>query len=142
MAETIDSILDSIKKKLGLRSDYDVFDLDVMTHINSVFMNLNQLGIGPAEGFEIEDAEATWDAFLGASASPLLNPVKSYIYLKVRLIFDPPPTSFHITSMEKQIQELEWRLLVMRDELLALTPPITVLVPDPETVDGGGAEDL
>lgn len=131
MAEAAASILDSIKKKLGVGADYDVFDLDIMTHINSVFMNLNQLGIGPVEGFEIEDAETTWDALLGAQSSPILNSVKTYVYFKVKLAFDPPPTSFHIASIEKQIQEIEWRLTVALDEILALMPP--VIVPDVDT---------
>lgn len=148
------SILDSIKKKLGLGADYDVFDQDIMTHINTVFTNLNQLGIGPAAGFELEDAQTTWDAFLGPNASPLLNPVKSYIYFKVRLAFDPPSTSFHIDSMQKQIAEIEFRLLIARDELLSdstgvLFPelptepvdPTNPVEPDPihADVDGGGA---
>lgn len=115
MAEQIASILDSVKKNLGLGSEYDVFDADILTHINTVFMNLYQIGIGPLSGFAIEDDEATWDTFLGTS--PLLNAVKSYMYLKVKLIFDPPATSFHLTSVEKQIAELEWRILVMREEL-------------------------
>lgn len=118
MAELADSILDSIKKKLGLGADYDVYDLDVMTHINTVFMSLNQLGIGPAEGFSIEDADVTWDTFLGAQHSPLLNAVKSYIFFKVKLAFDPPQQSFVIASYEKQIAELEFRLLILRDELM------------------------
>lgn len=118
-----DSILDSVKKNLGLGADYDVFDLDIMTHINTVFMNLNQLGIGPTEGFMIEDADPTWDTFLGPQ--PLLNSVKTYVYLKVRLLFDPPNTSFHIASIEKQIQEIEWRLSVQRDE--NLSSQVTVL---------------
>jgi hypothetical protein len=131
VAETIDSILDSIKKKLMLDKEYDVFDLDIQTHINSVFMNLHQLGIGPVEGFAIEDAEATWDTFLGASHSPLLNSVKSYIYFKVKLAFDPPPTSFHIQSLEKQIAEIEWRLLIMRDELaVSDTGVVAAVLPD------------
>jgi hypothetical protein len=94
-----------------------------MMHINSVFVTLQQLGIGPAEGFAIEDAEATWDTFLGTQ--PLLSTVKSYMVFKVRLAFDPPPTSFHIASLEKQIAELEFRMTVTRDELLP--PPVTVV---------------
>ncbi len=138
MAETADSILDSIKKKLGLAADYNAFDLDIITHINTVFLNLNQIGIGPFEGFEIEDAEATWNTFLGPS--PLLNSVKSYVYFKVRLAFDPPGASFHLASMEKQISEIEWRLTVARDEIMAFTPPAAVTLPEPNVVDGGGAE--
>jgi hypothetical protein len=123
---TTESILDSTKKKLGLGADYDVFDLDIVTHINTAFMTLQQIGIGPAEGFMIEDADPTWDAFLGSD--PLLNSVKSYVYLRVRLLFDLPATSFHIASIEKQIQELEWRLSVHRDE--NLTDPVIVVSGD------------
>jgi hypothetical protein len=111
-----ESILDSTKKYLGLGADYDVFDQDIMMNINSVFVTLQQLGIGPAEGFAIEDADATWDAFLGTQA--LLNTVKQYVFFKVRLAFDPPPTSFHIASLEKQIAELEFRMSITREELL------------------------
>lgn len=120
------SILDSVKKNLGLGVDYDVFDHDIMTHINATFMNLQQLGIGPTEGFVIENAETTWDAFLGAQASPLLNSVKAYMQFKVRLAFDPPGASFHIASLEKQIQELEWRMLIVREELLDISAGVSV----------------
>lgn len=123
MVANTESILDSTKKALGVGADYDVFDPDIMIHINSVFVTLQQLGIGPAEGFAIEDSEATWDTFLGTQ--PLLSTVKSYMVFKVRLAFDPPPTSFHIASLEKQIAELEFRMTVTRDELLP--PPVTVV---------------
>jgi hypothetical protein len=139
--QVAESILDSVKKSLGLRADYDVFDQDVIMHINSVFMNLQQLGIGPASGFMIEDDEPTWDAFLGGNASPLLNSAKQYVYFKVRLAFDPPAMSFHIASLEKQVQELEWRLSVTRDELLVVAPVVTVTLPPAPVVDGGGAEE-
>jgi hypothetical protein len=115
-----ESILDSTKKALGVGADYDVFDPDIIMHINSVFLNLQQLGIGPTEGFAIEGSDVAWDAFLGTQQ--LLNPVKQYVFFKVRLAFDPPPTSFHIASLEKQIAELEWRISVTRDEILASTP--------------------
>lgn len=149
MAETAASILDSVKKNIGLGSNYDVFDLSIMTHINTTFDTLTQLGIGPAEGFMIEDAEATWDSYLGPS--PLLNSVKSYLYLKVKMLFDPPDSSFVLTSMEKQATELEWRILVTRDELLSSVdgiPAFVVVNPPLETepteihaeVDGGGAD--
>jgi hypothetical protein len=107
------SILNDTKKILQLADDYTAFDLDVLTHINTAFTTLNQLGIGPAEGFMIEDASAQWEDFLGGD--PRLNSVKTYLYLKVRLVFDPPATSFHIAALEKQIEELEWRLNVQRE---------------------------
>jgi len=108
-----DSILTSTKKILGLAEDYTAFDLDVVTHINSVFLTLNQLGVGPVNGFMIEDAEALWTDFVGTNVK--LNAVKTYVYLRVRLMFDPPANSYLITSMEKQVQELEWRLNVEVD---------------------------
>jgi hypothetical protein len=108
-----DSILNSTKKILGVATDYTVFDVDILTHINSVFSTLNQLGIGPEEGFAIEDESATWDAFLGDDLR--LNNVKTYVYLRVRLLFDPPTTSFLIASLKEQVQELEWRMNVQRE---------------------------
>lgn len=109
------SILNSIKKVSGLNIDDDSFDIDVIMHINSVFSDLTQLGIGPDEGFEIEDDTTTWDAFVGVDKE--LNSVKTYIYLRLRLIFDPPATSYAIDSMHKQIEKLEWRLNVHREGL-------------------------
>lgn len=110
----ISSILTSIKKNLGLLEDYTAFDEDILLHINSVFSTLNQLGIGPVEGYMIEDKSATWDAFLGSD--PRLNSVKTYVYLRVRLLFDNASmTSYLMGSMKEQIQELEWRLNVQRE---------------------------
>lgn len=125
MAE--DSILDSTKKALGLAGDYDVFDPEIIMHINSVFSILQQLGIGPNEGFMIEGAEATWDTFLRGDKR--LNSVKTYVFLKVRLLFDPPATSFLIAAYEKQITELEVRLNLQR-EGEAWTPPVALVVPE------------
>jgi len=120
-----DSILRSTKKILGIDADYTAFDLDIMTHINSVFSTLSQIGIGPINGFMIEDDDDTWDAFLGADAN--LNAVKTYVYLRVRLLFDPPTTSYMITSMKEQIQELEWRLNVYREATAWVDPdPVVV----------------
>lgn len=118
-----DSILDSTKKVLGIPSDYDVFDQDVIMHINSALGTLSQLGIGPIAGFMIEDATIEWTAFLGND--PRLNPVKSYVYLRVRLLFDPPATSFTIDAIKGQIQELEWRLNAHREDE-QWTPPVTI----------------
>ena len=111
------SILKSTKKILGLGDDYDVFDLDVITHINAVFSTLQQLGVGPAAGFMIEDDGPTWDDFL--LNDPRLNNVKTYVYLRVRLLFDPPATSFAISAMQEQIKEFEWRLMVQTDPPVA-----------------------
>lgn len=109
----MDSILTSTKKVLGIAADYEAFDVDILMHINSVFSILHQLGLGPEDGFVIEDDTATWDAFLGDD--PRINSVKTYVYLRVRLMFDPPTTSYLIESTRKQAEELEWRLNVVRE---------------------------
>jgi hypothetical protein len=126
-----DSILTSTKKVLGITEDYDAFDVDILMHINSAFATLHQLGVGSQTPFEVEDAEATWDTFLGGDKR--LNSVKTYVYLKVRLVFDTPGTSYLIQAAERQIQELEWRLNVAREEV-GWTEPLSTL-----TVDGGNA---
>ncbi|AVD99427.1 hypothetical protein CTU88_46130 [Streptomyces sp. JV178] len=108
------SILKSTKKILGVGEADTSFDVDIMLHINSVLSVLTQVGIGPDNGYSIEDDTATWGAFIGTD--PRLNLVKTYLYLKVRLLFDPPGTSYAIDAMEKQIAEFEWRLNVMREE--------------------------
>ena len=110
----IPSILNSIKKILGIDEAYTAFDPDITIHINSVFATLNQLGIGPTEGFMIEDDEATWDDFLGTDLR--LNNVKSYVYLRVRMLFDPPTTGYLIDAMKEQIKEMEWRINAYREE--------------------------
>lgn len=102
------SILTSIKKLLGVAEDYAEFDEDIMTHINSVFLNLTQLGVGPEEGFMIEDNTAEWEDFINNSVQ--LQAVKTYVYLKVKLLFDPPLSSSVTESINRMIAELEWRL--------------------------------
>jgi hypothetical protein len=104
------SILNSTKKILGVTADDPVFDLDIITHINSAFSTLCQLGVGPANGFMIEDDSAQWDDFLGDDRR--FNSVRSYVYLKVRMLFDPPTTSYLLDAMRKQIEEFEFRLQV------------------------------
>ena len=103
-----DRILESVKKVLGIAPEYLVFDQDIVMHINSAFSVLHQLGVGPDEPFMIEDETATWTEFLGTERG--VNSVKSYVYLRVRLLFDPPATSFALGAMEKQIEELGWRI--------------------------------
>ncbi len=114
------SILTSTKKILGIAEDYTAFDLDVLTNINSVFSILNQLGVGALDGFAIEDDTAVWEDL--DVSSVMLNLVKTYVYLRVRLLFDPPGTSFLLDAMNKQIQEHEWRLNVLREEESWTTP--------------------
>lgn len=104
-----DSILTSIKKLLGIPEDYDPFDTDIIMHINTVFFSLNQIGIGTS-GFTISDKTTTWEDYLPEVTN--LEAVKSYIYLKVRLLFDPPTSSVITDSINRQINELEWRLNV------------------------------
>ena len=106
----MDSILTSIKKLLGIDEEYEQFDSDLIMHINSVFSVLMQLGVGPADGFSIEDGSATWTSFISDNAK--IEMVKSYVYLKVRLLFDPPTGSALIESINNQIKEFEWRLNV------------------------------
>lgn len=107
------SILTSIKKMLGVAEDYTEFDEDIITHINSVFLNLTQLGVGPEEGFMIEDDTAVWEDFIVDSIR--LQAVKTYMYLKVKLLFDPPLSSSVTESFTRMIAELEWRLNVAVD---------------------------
>ena len=107
------SILTSIKKLLGIAEEYEHFDADLVMHINSVFSILTQLGVGPSEGFSITDEDSTWDEFLPDGKN--VEAVKSYMYLKVRLLFDPPLNSAVIESMNRQISEFEWRLNVAVD---------------------------
>lgn len=109
----MESILTSIKKLLGIAEEYEHFDPDLIMHINSVFSILTQLGVGPSEGFSIEDDGAVWSDFISEKSK--IECVKSYIYLKVKLLFDPPLGSAVIESMNRMISELEWRLMVAVD---------------------------
>lgn len=109
----MDSILTSIKKLLGPDEMYEDFDTDIIIHINSAFMILKQLGVGPPEGFRIEDKDDLWTDFTQDIAT--IEAVKTYIYLKVKLVFDPPLNSSILASYEKEIKELEWRLNVEVD---------------------------
>ena len=109
----MESILTSIKKLLGITEDYEHFDADIIMHINSVFMILNQLGVGPEKGFSISDETATWNDYLPDATN--LEAVKSYIHLKVKLLFDPPLSSSVMESMQHIISELEWRLNVQAE---------------------------
>ena len=109
----MDSILISIKKLLGITEDYQQFDQDLMIHINSVFSILTQLGVGPEKGFSIKDENAVWSDFI--QEEPRLESIKSYVYLKVKLLFDPPLGSAVIESTNRLIRELEWRINVTVD---------------------------
>jgi hypothetical protein len=115
------SILNSIKKILGLSDTYTAFDVDIIMHINSVFSVLTQMGIGPTEGFSIEDSLTEWDQFITNNKN--YNLVRSYMSMKVKLLFDPPNNSFLLSSIEKQIQEYEWRLSTVREWFLNPVDP-------------------
>ena len=104
----MDSILTSVKKLLGVGEEYTHFDDDIIMHINSVIFILTQIGIGPVEGFAITSKDQTWNDFLQGRIN--IESVKSYVYLKVRLLFDPPSNSFLVEAIERQISEYEWRL--------------------------------
>jgi hypothetical protein len=133
----IESILTSVKKNLGLDEDYTVFDSDITLYINGVFSTLHQLGIGPEDGFMIEDKTATWDDFTGGDVR--YNMVRTYMYLRVRLLFDPPNTQYLVEALNNQIREHEWRMNIVREND-SWVPPVIPSIPDEDLVlDGGGA---
>lgn len=109
-------ILTSVKKLLGIAEEYKHFDEDIIVHINSVFMILTQLGVGPSMGFSINDESAVWTDFIGEDDKNFQS-VKTYVYMKVKLIFDPPLSSAVLESMNRTISELEWRLNVAADTI-------------------------
>lgn len=115
MSEEMDSILLSVKKMIGIPANYDVFDTDIITHINSVFEGLNQMGLGPEEGFSISDKNDLWSSYLTYGKESQM--VRSYMYLKVRTLFDPPSNASLFNIFDQQIKEKEYRLLVFADEL-------------------------
>lgn len=116
----MESILTSIKKLLGIDEAYEAFDTDIIIHINSIFSVLNQLGVGPKETFSITDKTQTWDEFMktweDGSDRIDMGMVKTYVYLKVRMIFDPPTNSSAMDAFNAQAAELEWRLNTLCDE--------------------------
>lgn len=110
----MESILISIKKLLGITAEYTQFDADIIMHINSVFMVLNQLGVGPEDCFRIEDDLPVWNDFIPNNLE--LDATKSYMHLKVKLLFDPPASSTVVEAIKQQITELEWRLNVQAEK--------------------------
>ena len=122
-----ESILQSIKKTLGIQPEYDVFDEEITMHINSALSNLNQLGIGPPSGFVIAGPEDKWSDLLSDNAK--IQNAKSYIFIKTKLVFDPPTTPHLINAYEEQLKEHEFRLTVSADEFQ--------VVPLPLVLDGG-----
>mgnify|MGYP003575129408 CR=1 FL=1 len=128
------SILTSTKKILGIVEEDTSFDQDIITHINTAFSHLHQLGIGPQAGFVIDDAEPEWTDYLSVDPkSPILNAVKTNVYLRVRFIFDPPQLPHVLNAMQEQLLESDTRLLIMREETEWVDPD----PPDVLVVDGG-----
>jgi hypothetical protein len=125
------SILTSVKKVLGIAPEYLVFDQDVIIHINTALSTLTQLGVGPATGFTVDDVDDEWDDFVDP-ADHQYNAVKSYVFLRVRMLFDPPQTSYLINAQTDQIKELEWRLNVHREETGWTDPDPPIVSDDTE----------
>lgn len=110
-----DSILVTIKKMLGLTDNYTPYDMDVIVLINAAFMTLHQLHVGPSEGFSIKDYTSRWGDFI---VNPvMLNAVQEYVYMKVKMVFDPPGNSFVMEALKQQCQEIEWRLNVQAESV-------------------------
>lgn len=107
------SILEDVKHKVGPSGEYSYYDKDITDAINLAFGILNQIGVGPEEGFSISDASTQWEEYITDTTT--LNIVKEYMYLKVRILFDPPTSSFVLTEMKEQCNEFEWRLNVQND---------------------------
>lgn len=107
------SILISIKKLLGIAKEYTAFDADIIIHINSALMILSQLGVGPDEGFKISSDKEKWDDYIDEDDD--LESVKTYIYLKVKQVFDPPQHGPTLEALKESIREYEWRLNVQAE---------------------------
>ena len=106
----MESILTSIKKLLGPSGEYEAFDTDIIIHINTALMDLRRLGVGPVTGFRIEDETTTWNDFLSEEEMLRLESIKDYVYLNVRMLFDPPTNGSHMDAMSKRIEKLEWTI--------------------------------
>jgi len=132
-----ESILKSVKKVLGIDADFTAFDLDILIHINTAFAVLNQLGIGPEAGFMIEDDSAVWADFYGTD--PRYNAIRTYVYLKVRIMFDPPQTAYLVEALNAQIREYEWRINAYREETQWVDPNLEEPVLEDGMVLDGGA---
>lgn len=113
MAEESSSILNDVKKLLGLGEDYIAFDTDVIILINSAFSKLTQLGVGPESGYSIADFNNKWDEFDCGEINSSF--VKNYIFLSVKVTFDPPSSSYVQDAYNSQIAELEWRMMIEAD---------------------------
>ena len=114
MSEVTESILLSTKHKCNVAPELTAFDAQFVSYINAALAELNQLGIGPVEGLQIEDKETSWVEFY---EDPRLNAVQTFVGLRVRLLFDPPATSFAINMMEEQLKEMAFRLMVAQEDI-------------------------
>lgn len=106
----MESILNSIKKLLGIPAEQDDFDIDVILHINSAFSDLYDIGVGPSEAFVIQDDNDVWESFTEGDMN--YENVKQYVYISVKIVFDPPASSAHLTALQNKLKELEWKLQV------------------------------
>lgn len=111
--DRMDSILNSVKKLLGITEEQEYFDADIIMYINSIFSTLNQIGVGPKDGFSITDENSKWDDFVQNTKN--IENVKAYVFLKVRMLFDPPSSATVMECLKQQASELEWRLQVTCD---------------------------
>lgn len=116
--EVSGSILKSIKKMLGVDPTMDMFDLDICMNINSALANLNQIGLGPYDGFYVNGPEDKWTDFLGVNDMHVLQNAKQYVYIWVKRVFDPPGATNHLTALDNTIKELEWRISTGREEII------------------------
>lgn len=135
MATFNEPILKEVKATLGIANDVTVFDRELKIHINSAFGTLSQLGLGPEGGFEIETGTEIWNDFLAGDL--YMSSVKSYVYLSVKMLFDPPANSWVTVANKEQLDRLEWRLNLAREDEIAVSPPP---LPDEELqyeLDGG-----
>lgn len=135
-----DSILLTTKTSLGLEAAYTPFDGEIIIHINSVLANLNQLGIGPDGGMIVTGTDETWTDFLLRAdelvSDPRLNHVKSYMFLRLKMLFDPPSTGYTVSAIEKMIQEAEWRIMVAQDDVIhPRTLPETVVYDEGASIE-------
>lgn len=130
------SILKSTKKLLGIGDDDLSFDLDIITHINSAFSTLTDLGVGPVDGFVIEDGTMEWESYL--PDDPIkLSKAKTCVFLETRLLFDPPTSSYLLDAVQKQLQEAQWRLNVNREETAWVDPDPPVPIDPCYSLEGG-----
>lgn len=140
------SILKSVKASVGVTSDDPSFDIDIINAINAEFSILSDIGVGPETGFVIEDETIEWSAFIDVDGDEAkrvwLSKVKMAVNLRTRLLFDPPAQSFHVTALEKQLLEQEWRLSVNREnvEYTNPFPPTDPPLEDIFEIDGGGSD--